>query len=96
MLRYRFTDGFECTSKLDQAELIKRMNRLDHLRVLTEEYTEGEGKTICEKALRAYHKAENFTGIIHLTIHEKDFLGYLLEGERTKEDIETIQFYLKE
>lgn len=72
------------------------MNRLNHLRVLTEEYTDGEGKAICKKAVRAYHKAKNFTGIIHLTIHEKDFLGYLLEGERTKEDIETIQFYLKE
>lgn len=96
MKRYTFTDGFECTSRLDQAEFIKRMNRLDHLRVLTEEYTEGEGRTICEKALRAYHKAKNFTGIIHLTRLEKDFLGYLLEGTVTKEDIEIIQFYLKE
>lgn len=92
---YTFTDGFECTSRLDQSELDKRMKRLDNLRVLTEEYTEGEGKAICDKALRAYHKAKNFTGIIHLTIHEKDFLGYLLEGTVTEDDVETIRFYLK-
>lgn len=96
MSTYTFTDGFTCTSKLNKSELMKRMKRLDNLRVLTEEYTEGEGRAICDKALRAYHKAKNFTGIIHLTRLEKDFLGYLLEGNGNKEDMETIQFYLKE
>lgn len=44
----------------------------------------------------AYNKAKNFAGIIHLTTNEKDFLGYRLEGMVTEEEVETIQFYLKE
>ena len=92
---YTFTDGFKCTSKLDKPELMKRMKRLDNLRVLTEGFTEGAGRSICDKALRAYHKADNFTGIIRLTVFEKDFLGYLLEGRTDEKDVETIQFYLK-
>lgn len=95
MFTYTFTDGFKCTSKLDKPELIKRMKRLDTLRVLTEGFEEGAGRSICDKALKAYHKEDNFTGIIRLTVTEKDFLGYLLEGFRTNEEIETIQFYLK-
>ena len=92
---YTFTDGFQCTSKLDKSELMKRMRRLDNLRVLTEGFEEGAGKSICDKALRAYHKEDNFTGTIKLTVTEKDFLGYLLEGTVTEDDVETIQFYLK-
>lgn len=92
---YTFSDGFQCTSKLDQSELLKRMERLDWLRVLTEDYTEGVGRGICEKARRAYNKHKNFTGIIHLTRSEKDFLGYRLEGTVTEEEVETIKFYLK-
>ena len=92
---YTFTDGYRCTSKLGKQELLKRMNRLDNLRVLTEGFTDGVGRSICDKALRAYNKVDNFTGIIRLTVSEKDFLGYLLEGTVTEDDVETIRFYLK-
>lgn len=96
MKRYTFNDGHQITSNLTIKEILKRMNRLDTLRVLTEGFTEGEGRKICEKALKAYNKTENFTGIIRLTTLEKDFLGYMLESEfNTNEDIETINFYLK-
>lgn len=96
MRKYRFVDGHEVTTKLSLDEMLKRMNRLDWLRVLTEGYEDGEGKSICDKALRAYNKTENFTGIIRLTAIEKDFLGYRLEDSmNTEKDIETIQYYLK-
>ena len=96
MKRFRFTDGHEVTTNLDMDEMLKRMNRLDWLRVLTEGYENGEGKSICDKALRAYNKTENFTGIIRLTFLEKDFLAYRLEDAmNTQKDIETIRFYLR-
>ena len=96
MRKYRFVDGHEVTTKLSLDEMLKRMNRLDWLRVLTEGYESGEGKSICDKALRAYDKTENFTGIIRLTAIEKDFLGYMLEDSmNTEKDIETIQYYLR-
>lgn len=95
MKRYTFKDGHQVTSKLEAKELVKRMNRLDWLRVITEGYTEGEGRSICEKALKAYNKTENFTGIIRLTTLEKDFLGYMLEDNDDEKDIEVINFYLK-
>lgn len=95
MFSYTFIDGFKCTSKLEKPELMKRMKRLDNLRVMTEGFTEGVGRDICDKALRAYNKVENFTGIIRLTGIEKDFLAYILEGRTDEEDVETIQFYLK-
>lgn len=96
MRRIRFNDGHEITTELEVNEVVKRMNRLDTLRVLTEGYEEGEGKSICEKALRAYNKKDNFTGIIRLTFSEKDFLGYLLDCEyNTEKDNETINFYLR-
>lgn len=96
MRKYRFVDGHEVTTKLSLDEMLKRMNRLDWLRVLTEGYESGEGKSICDKALRAYDKTENFTGIIRLTAIEKDFLGYMLEDSmNTEKDIETIRYYLK-
>ena len=41
MHKYTFNTGEVVTSKLDKDELIKRMERLDTLRVLTEGYTEG-------------------------------------------------------
>ena len=47
MHKYTFNTGEIVTSKLDKDELIKRMERLDTLRVLTEGYTEGVGTTIC-------------------------------------------------
>lgn len=95
MHKYTFNTGEVVTSKLDKDELIKRMERLDTLRVLTEGYTEGVGTTICKKALKAYDKLNNFTGIIRLNLLEKDFLGYLLNGTITKEEEETIKFYIK-
>lgn len=96
MHTYRFTDGHVTTSKLDINEVLKRMNRLDWLRVLTEGYEDGEGKSICNKALKAYNKAENFTGIIRLTFLEKEFLSYRLEDSmNTQKDIETIMYYIK-
>lgn len=96
MKTYYFTNGDKYTSKLDIIEFEKRLKRLDILRVLTEGYTEGEGRNIYNKALNAYKKTKNFTGIIRLTFIEKDFLSYLLENEfNTKEDIKTIKFYLK-
>lgn len=93
---YKFTNGEVITSRLEKDELMERMNRLDTLRVLTEGYTEGHGKSICKKAVRAYNKVNDFTGIIRLSIHEKDFIGYLLESEfNDEEDKEVLNFYLK-
>lgn len=78
MFRHTFVDGHKHTSKLDIRECIKRMNRLDTLRVLTEGFEDGCGASICSKAIKAYNKEDNFTGIIRLTFLEKDFLGYVL------------------
>lgn len=95
MKKYEFNDGHVYTSKLGKDELLKRMNRLDILRVLTEGYEYGTGREICKKAIRAYNKEENFTGIIRLNLIEKDFLSYCLESDMTEKEIETIKFYLK-
>ena len=95
MKKYVFKDGHVCTSKLEKDELLKRMNRLDVLRGLTEGYECGTGREICKKAIRAYNKKENFTGIIRLNLIEKDFLSYCLESDMTEIEIETIKFYLK-
>lgn len=96
MRRIRFNDGHEVTTKLEVNEVMTRMNRLNTLRVLTEGYTDGEGRSICDKALKAYNKKDSFTGIIRLTFLEKDFLGYLLESDMNdEEDIETIRFYIR-
>ena len=95
MKRYRFNDGHEITSKLEPNEILNRMNRLDWLRVITEEYEEGTGYEICKKALKAYDKVDNFTGIIRLTITEKDFLGYMLEENNDKRTIEVINYYIR-
>lgn len=54
MRSYSFSDGHIVTSKLNTAELLKRMKRLDCLRVLTEGYESGEGHTIFQKVWRAY------------------------------------------
>ena len=94
---YKFKDGHTITSKLSPEEVMKRMQRLDWLRVLTEGYEEGEGASICRKALQAYNKTDNFTGIIKLNATEKDFLGYMLEGEfNSEKDNDTIKFYLRQ
>lgn len=95
MKRYTFTDGTKVTSRLEGKEVIKRMNRLDTLRVLTEGYTDGEGASICKKAWRAYNQLEGFTGIIRLNNLEKDFLSYMLESDMLdNEDKEVINYYL--
>ena len=96
MYKYIFTNGDIVTSKLKMEELQKRMDRLDVLRVLTEQYECEEAKNICKKALKAYNKTEGFTGIIRLTFSEKDWLAYMLENDfLDSEDIETIKFYCK-
>ena len=95
MKKYTFSTGEVVTTKLDKDEMLKRMDRLDWLRVLTECYDEGLGLSIFEKATRAYYKFDNFTGIIRLTFLEKDFLGYMLEGMLTDEEKEVIKFYTR-
>ena len=76
--------------------MLKRMRRLDILRVLTEGYEEGTGRGICDKALRAYNKTDSFTGIIRLTAGEKDFIGYMLESDMlNSKDRETLEYYLR-
>lgn len=93
--KYEFKDGHVCTSTLEKDELLKRMNRLDVLRILTEGYECGTGKEICKKVIRAYNKEENFTGIIRLNLIEKDFLSYCLKSDMTEKEMETIKFYLQ-
>lgn len=94
MATYKFRNGDVVFSKLPKEEMLKRMNRLDVLRVMTEGYDEGEGRSICDKALRAYNKVEGFTGIIRLSNIEKDFLSYQLENEFIDDkEIEVIRFY---
>lgn len=96
MYRYTFNNGDVVTSALTKDEMLKRMKRLDTLRVLTEGFEEGPGATISAKAWRAYNKLNGFTGIIRLTFTEKDFLSYLLEGEFLSEkDIECINWYIR-
>lgn len=96
MTKYTFKNGDIITSNLNADELIKRMRRLDVLRVMTEGYEEGEGVKICQKALRAYNKVDGFTGIIRLTTTEKDFLGYLYENNHIdEEEIKVLDFYIK-
>lgn len=94
MKKYKFRDGTVMTSRLDQAELMRRINRLDTLRVLTEQHDCPEGRSICRKALAAYNKLDDFTGIVRLTFREKDWLRYMLESNfLDDEDIECIRFY---
>lgn len=95
MYKYIFNDEI-ITSQLEKEEMLKRMRRLDMLRVLTEQYDCEEMKNICKKALKAYDKANDFTGVIRLTNAEKDTLAYRLEDEfLNEEEKETIQFYCK-
>ena len=97
MYKYTFNNGDVVTSNLPQDELLKRMRRLDTLRVIMEGYEGGEGERIYNKALKAYHKDDNFTGVIRLSPSEKDFLEYKLEedGMLTDADRECIEWYLK-
>ena len=96
MKKYTFKNGDVMTSKLTADELVKRLRRLDVLRVLTEGYEFGEGESICKKALRAYNKMNGFTGIIRLTAIEKDFLRYMVENSCiSDEEIEVVNFYCR-
>lgn len=96
MKKYTFKNGDVVTSELEVNEMLKRMRRLDVLRVLTEQYECEKGESICKKALRAYNKVKGFTGIIRLTDIEKDFLSYKLESSFiTDEEKEVINFYCK-
>lgn len=96
MYKYTFDNGDVISSRLEKEEMLKRMNRLDTLRVLVEQCDCEEGISITKKALRAYNKVEDFTGIIRLTPLEKDWLSYMLESDfNTPEEIETIKFYCK-
>ena len=96
MYTYTFKNGDVVTSKLEKEELLKRMERLDTLRVLTEGYDDGIGLNIFKKAVKAYNKTHDFTGIIRLTSTEKEFLGYMLESDfNSEEDIEVLNFYIR-
>lgn len=94
MNKYTFKNGDIMTSELSADELIKRLRRLDILRVLTEQNECKEGKSICKKALNAYNKMIGFTGIIRLTFSEKNWLSYKLEnGFLDDEEREVVNFY---
>lgn len=101
MYKYEVKDkgiksGHIITSKLPLNEIEKRSRRLDLLRVMVEEHECKEGRSIYEKALRAYNKTNNFTGIIKLTFNEKEWLSYMLENEfLSDEDRDVIKFYIK-
>lgn len=96
MKKYTFSNGDVITSELNADELTKRMRRLDLLRVMTEGYESGEGLNIYNKAIRAYNKVNNFTGIIRLTLLEKDFIGYMRERSfLTDEEKDLINFYTR-
>ncbi len=96
MRRITFNDGHQITTNLSNEEVIKRMNRLDWLRVATEGFEYGVGKNIYRKALRAYNKTDNFTGVIRLNTVEQDFLYYIYQ-ENTMlhpDEREAIGYYL--
>ena len=94
MTTYRFSNGDIVSTKLSKEEMMKRMDRLDILRVMMEGYDEGEGLSIFKKAWKAYNKNSNFTGIIRLNPLEKDFLSYKLEDKSISDsEIEVVRFY---
>lgn len=96
MNTFRFNNGDVYETKLNARELVRRLNRLDTLRVLTEQHETGEGVAIWNKALKAYNKFYGFTGIIRLTPAEKEWLSYKLESNMLdNKDIETIEYYCK-
>lgn len=97
MKQYTFSDGHQITSNLSAEEVINRMNRLSTLIANVEGYESGTGLSIYNKAVRAYNKSDNFTGVIHLTFTEKDWLSYLLnDGNMLRpKDVEVINYYLR-
>ena len=93
--RYTFSNGDTYTSALSKEEFMARLRRLDKLRVLTEQHESPQGKNICKKAIQAYDKRDNFTGIIRLNFSEKDWLSYMLESDMlSDEDKEVIKYYI--
>nr|DAD73659.1 MAG TPA: hypothetical protein [Tectiviridae sp. cthzn51] len=52
MYKY-ISNGEIITSQLEKEEMLKRMRRLDMLRVLTEQYDCEEMKNICKKASKS-------------------------------------------
>lgn len=97
MLRITLNNGDVYTTKLSEKTFLERFIRLDTLRVLTEDYDEGEGNDIFKKTARALNKHKDFTGIIRLNIIEKDFLSYIYyENEwLDDEEKEVLEFYLR-
>lgn len=96
MYTYNLSDGSVMTSKLTIEEIIERSRRLATLRAMTEGHESGCGRSICMKALNAYNKLDNFTGIIRLTREEKDWLSYKLESDFLDEDdLNCILWYCK-
>lgn len=91
------SNGSQVTTKLSREEAVKRFNLLDSLIVLTEGYQYGHGVTICQKAVKAYYKSNDFTGIIRLNNLEKEFLMYILDNDEfgylDDDDIECLKFY---
>jgi hypothetical protein len=96
MNKYTWSDGFYLITNLSMEEAVKRYNRLDTLRVLTEGYEDGQGYSIYTKALRALNSVNNFTGVIRLNFNEKDFLGYILDENPylNNEDRKVLEFYI--
>lgn len=94
--KYMLSGGYTITSNLSSAdEIMKRRRRLSTLCVITEQNDCKEGQSICKKALRAYNKIENFTGIVRLTPVEKDWLSYKLESDfLSNEGREVVKFYI--
>ena len=89
-----FKNGETFTTNLEKDELLKRMNRLDWLRVATECFEEDSVYyNICKKATNSYNKHKNFTGIIRLTKQEKESLAYLHKEYMSEEEVKAIEFY---
>lgn len=97
MKKYTFNDGHQITSNLPAKEILKRMRRLDVLRVLTEQLEDETYQNICKKAIKAYDKEDNFTGIIRLTDYEKEMLQIIRDENIhiDEEDKEALDFYTK-
>lgn len=101
MFRYTWDDGFSVQTNLSVQEFLKRYNRLDTLRVLTEGYDDLDGNEhpytkICKKASKAENNLSNFTGIIRLSPTEKYYLEGMLDREfLTPEEEEVIRYYLR-
>lgn len=97
MAKYRvtFKNGETFTTNLKKDELLKRMNRLDWLRVATEQLQDNPVyRNIYKKAEAAYNKHEDFTGIVRLTQYEKENLAYLPREYMSDEELNAIKFYM--